>query len=569
MIKKLDEYTKEELIDEIKSLKKRKSFGLVWENKPENVAIECAEKLPVIVEATDRAIFTASETDPTHLIIEGDNYHALSVLNYTHAGKIDVIYIDPPYNTGARDWLYNNDYVDNNDAYRHSKWISFMDKRLRLSKNLLKNTGVLICAIDENEISHLGVLLEEIFPGKAITPVTVVHNPSGIQGKNFANNNEFLFFVYDNSVKSIAQEVRSDDDADIRPFINGAKGNTNAYLRTSGNNSFYPILIKDEKVIGFGDVLPKDLHPESRVIKKDGYSEIYPIDNDGVERKWLFARNSVEQIKEDLSVKINSRTKEPTIIRTKKIINYKTVWISPEYNAKKYGTELVKNITKTDFPFPKSLYAVMESIKAVVHDKNNAIILDFFAGSGTTGHAVLELNKIDGGNRQFIICTNNENNIAEKVTYPRIKGVAEGYGEVPGIPANVRYFRTVFVEKNKTPDRLKRELSPRCEDMIRIREGNFNRIIDEEMFKVYKSASRLCAIVFDRWELAKYIDKLDAMDTDEPVHLYVFSYDKDDRHDEMPNNTKHEYQLQPIPEGVLEIYRKIFRGVAKGGVNND
>ncbi len=165
--KSLSECSREELLKIIASLRKRKKFGLVWEDKPESVATECTVKLPVVKEVPEMAVVMTETSAPTNIIIEGDNYHALSVLNYTHAGKIDVIYIDPPYNTGARDWKYNNDYVDSNDVYRHSKWLSMMEKRLKLAKSLLNPANsTLICTIDEKEFIHLGCLLEQIFPAR-------------------------------------------------------------------------------------------------------------------------------------------------------------------------------------------------------------------------------------------------------------------------------------------------------------------------------------------------------------------------------------------------------------------
>ena len=172
------EWSKQNLIDEVKKLKKRKKYGIVWEDKPETVATLCKEKLPVLTEDESKEIET-DKGKPVNILIEGDNYHALSVLNYTHKGKVDVIYIDPPYNTGAKDWKYSNDYVDINDSYRHSKWLSMMEKRLCLAKNLLKDNGVLICAIDDNEFHHLGCLFEEIFNGWETHCITIVHNPRG------------------------------------------------------------------------------------------------------------------------------------------------------------------------------------------------------------------------------------------------------------------------------------------------------------------------------------------------------------------------------------------------------
>src|SRR3989338_1564924 len=196
------EWSKTELVREIKKLEKRKKYGIVWEDKPEIVAKKCETELPILEEDTKKEIKT-DDKKPVNILIEGDNHHALSVLNYTHKGSVDVIYIDPPFNTGAKNWKYNNDYVDENDSFRHSKWLSMMEKRLRLSKLLLRRNGVLICAIDENELWHLGCLLEEIFFGHEVHLVTIVHNPRGVQGKNFSYINEFAYFVIPKGQKII------------------------------------------------------------------------------------------------------------------------------------------------------------------------------------------------------------------------------------------------------------------------------------------------------------------------------------------------------------------------------
>ena len=212
------------------------------------------------------------------------------------------------------------------------------------------------------------------------------------------------------------------------------------------------------------------------------------------------------------------------------------------------------------YPKPVKLIKGILSFK----DKKDSVVLDFFAGSGTTGQAVLELNKEDGGDRKFILCTNNENGIAEDITYPRISTVISGirldgtkYSD--GIPANIRYFKTSFIEKEETLDKLRRKLSPACEDMIRIREGVFNKTIDDDLFKVFEENGRIVGVIYDRFELEKYIDQIEELETDKPVHLYVFSYNNSGRLDEVTKTTKHKYESQPIPEGVLEIYKKIFK----------
>lgn len=373
---KYEEYTHAQLLQEVKKLTKRKKYGLVWEEEKtkEQFEKESDGKLPVLVEDRKREI--QNNTDkPTNILIEGDNYHALSVLNFTHSKSIDVIYIDPPYNTGNKTWKYNNDYVEKEDSFRHSKWLSFMDKRLKLAKKLLKKSGVLVCTIDENELATLGLLLQEIFPSYQITCVTIVHNPAGIQGANFSYCNEFAYFVYPKSGRYISLQER-DEDPDIRPLRNVSAGEV---LRNTAKNCFYPIFIKGGKVIGFGDVCPDAFHPKgANVVKKDGIIEVYPIDPQGQERKWVFARQSIESIQSELSVEYNKKRKIWDIIRKKTKFPYKTVWTGSKYSANNYGTQLLNQIIEPgSFSFPKSLYAEMDCIKAAGNGNTNAVVLDF------------------------------------------------------------------------------------------------------------------------------------------------------------------------------------------------
>ncbi|MBI5099197.1 MAG: site-specific DNA-methyltransferase [Nitrospirae bacterium] len=494
---------------------------------------------------------------PVNLLIEGDNYHALSVLNYTHAKKIDVIYIDPPYNTGAKDWKYNNAYVDENDAYRHSKWLSFMDKRLRLAKNLLKHNGVLICTIDENEHASLGLLLQKIFIDREIVCVTIIHNPGGIQGNNFSYCHEYSYFVYPSGGRYINLQER-DENPDVRPLRNVSKGD---HLRETAANCFYPIFVKNEKIIGFGDVCPDSYHPRSaNILRKDGTIEIYPIDVQGNERKWVFARQSVESIIGELSVEYNKKRGIWDIIRKKTKFPYKTVWTDPKYNANLFGTQLLSKIIPTKFPFPKSLYAVEDCIQAVIHDKDNAVILDFFAGSGTTGHAILELNKRDDGNRQFILCTNNENNICTEVCYPRIEKVIKGYKntkdeKVEGLGGNLKYFKTDFVAAEPT-DKNKKKLTEQATEMLCIREGTFELFLEQKRFNIFKSNSHYTGIVFDQLAIPDF--KKAIKDIKGKFSVYVFSLG-DDTFDEEFEDLKQKVKLSPIPEAILRVYRRIFK----------
>jgi len=546
--KDYDSWDKSRLIDELKRLSTRKKYGLVWEERPEAVVEKCKTELPVLEEVSDRAL-EADASLPTNLLIEGDNYHALSVLNYTHAGKIDLIYIDPPYNTGAKDWKYNNHFVDENDTYRHSKWLSMMNSRLRLAKKLLAKNGVLICTIDKYEVATLKLLIDDLFPEYEVVIVTIVHNPAGTQGKNFSYTNEFALFVFPNDGGRYIGETQRDQE-----LVSSFRDWGTISKRDQAKTCFYPIFVKDNEIIGFGEVCKDDFHPKlANVQNKDGSIAVYPIDAKGVERKWVFSRNSVVDIKNELFCK---KTKgEISVFRKKNTTSHKTVWDNKKYYANIYGSKLLNTIIDTKFPFPKSLHAVEDCINAVIHQKESAMILDFFAGSGTTGHAVLELNKNDGGTRTFILCTNNENGIAEEVTYPRIKNVIEGYGKKKGITANLRYFKTDFIEKSNVSDDTRRNLVKKSTEMICVKESTFKKSYDNQKFKIYHNSSSVTGILFDLDAVDEFKEKLEKAGL--PSSIYVFSLTNDVYDEDFIDlNVKH--SLKPIPEGILEVYRKVF-----------
>lgn len=550
-IKDYDSWNKSRLIDEIRRLSARKKYGLVWEDKPEDVVEKCKTELPVLEEVEERAI-ESDPSLPTNFIIEGDNYHALSVLNYTHEGRFDVIYIDPPYNTGAKNWKYNNDYVDKDDAYRHSKWLSFMRKRLALSKPLLKKNGVLICAIDKHEHAHLCVLLEEIFPNYEQHSVTIVHNPKGAQGTNFSYTHEYAIFVFPENNKAVKDRILTEDEI----YVSNLRNWGGESERTDAKNCFYPIKIRDNQIVGFGDVAPDDLHPAtSNEPQEDGTILVWPIDEKGIERKWRYARQSVEEIIDALRVK-TSKKGVIQIMIAKDYGTYKTVWMDKKYDASEFGTKLLRTIIPScDFDYPKSLYTVRDCLFAVIKDNQRASILDFFAGSGTTGHAVLDLNKEDGGKRQFILCTNNENNIAEDVTYPRIKNVIRGYEDVEGIPADVRYFRTALIPKSEVSDDTRRSLIAKSTEMLCVKESTFKKVVDNKKFKIYRNQEQATGILFDLDAIEEFKKKLN--ETGLPANIYVFSLTSDNFSEDF-EDLQIKHCIRPIPEGILEVYRKIF-----------
>jgi adenine-specific DNA-methyltransferase len=344
-----------------------------------------------------------------NLIIKGNNLLALHSLKSEFAGKIKLIYIDPPYNTqgGNQIFTYNNNF-------NHSTWLTFMKNRLDIAKTLLTEDGVLEIAIDENEQAHLALLIDEVFPDYERHCITIVHNPRGVQGNNFSYTNEFVFFVFKKGLEVINKIKREE------PLEEEFKDHGGESLRTNAKNCFYPIIVKNGKIVAFGDVPKDSYHPKKVTKKTDGTLEIYPIDVKGIERKWVFARQTVEEIKDKLFVKTKSNG-EVDIFRIKDDMVPRTVWIGKRYDASTFGSKIVnKIIDGKKVSFPKSLYAVYDCLSSVLAKDKDAIILDFFGGSGTTAHATVKLNEDDGGNRKFILVEQLDEHI--EVAKERIRG---------------------------------------------------------------------------------------------------------------------------------------------------
>jgi adenine-specific DNA-methyltransferase len=356
----------------------------------------------------------ADGTIQENLIIKGNNLLALHSLKKQFTGKVKLIYIDPPYNPPSN----NNTFAYNNN-FNHSTWLTFMKNRLEIGKKLLSNDGAFIVAIDKNEVHYLGVMIDELFPEYESHCVTIVHNPRGVIGTNFSYTHEYAYFIFPKGQKIIVKRCIAEEEIEFSNLRNwGAES-----LRSDAKNCFYSILVDKctNEIIDFGDVCHDDYSPLVNVHKND-FVEIYPIDKNGVERKWRYARQSVEDIKHLLRVKQNKGIYDIQI--GKDFGTYRTVWIDKKYDANEYGTKIVNHLVKNnDFSFPKSLWNVYDCIYAVVGNDKNAIVLDYHAGSGTTAHAVLELNKRDGGNRRFIMV--EQMSYISTVTCLRVKKVME------------------------------------------------------------------------------------------------------------------------------------------------
>jgi methyltransferase len=345
-----------------------------------------------------------------NLIIKGNNLIVLYSLLQRYEGKIRCIYIDPPYNpknTNSNTFGYNN-------TFNHSTWLTFMKNRLEVAKKLLiPNEGAMVIAIDENMQAYLGVLLAELFDDYETHMISVVHNPRGVQGTNFSYTNEFLYFVIPKGRKIIQNRKLSPDEITYEPLRNWGGES----LRSDGKNCFYPILVKNDKIIGFGDVVDDNIHPNANEVI-DGVLYIYPIDIEKVERKWRYARQSIDSVKDLLAVDTRKDGLKD-IYLGKDFGQYKTVWIDKKFDANAYGKQwLNKIVDDKSFSYPKSIYAVKEAIYSIVAADKNAIILDFFGGSGTSAEAVSMINKDDSGNRKFIIV--EQMDYIESITRERI-----------------------------------------------------------------------------------------------------------------------------------------------------
>lgn len=520
MTKSLQDYTKEELIEQIKSLKKSKKFGLVWEDKPEQVAIDCETKLPVLSEVTERAI-TKADDQPTNLIIEGDNYHSLSTLNYTHAGSVDVIYIDPPYNTGGKDFIYNDKYVDTEDGFRHSKWLSFMSKRLKLSKDLLTKTGVIFISIDDHEQANLKVLCDDIFgEDNFIAQFIVVRSEGGGLAKQAVIGHDYLLAY----ARDIKQFTPLGKPKDIRGKIVDIEGEK-YWIETDWLR----------KEFGkYGTCLYEEIE------KYKGKDKKIEVDEGIKAGKYILLEKGTKHI----------------VGRYRKISDDTSKFYTILKHLNKNGVHDLRKLD-VDFDFPKPTSLLKEIIMGATIRSKTGIILDFFAGSGTTAQAVMELNTEDGGNRRFIVCTNNENGIAENVTYSRIKKLAEGYGDHRGLPTNLRYFKTSFVDKAENTDQTRVALVARATDMIKVRENTFDTVIEEDLFKAYEGSDTYSVIVFDPSVIDKAKAEIAKLSDDKTVRVYVFSLANDSYVSDFADLDR-QVELCPIPESILEVYKRIF-----------
>lgn len=573
MKKDYSKLDKEELIKIIEKLESHKRYGLIWDEEKvkEQFEKDSENAIPVLKEKKSKEII--NKNGPVNIFIEGDNYHALSVLNFTHQSKIDVIYIDPPYNTGNKTWRYNNSFVESEDSFKHSKWISFMSKRLKLAKSLLKDDGIMVVAIDDYEAATLRLLLDEIFGEEnRLGTCVVIHNPGGRQDhKFFPIAHEYMYFYAKNSqLASIGHLEMSEEKKEQYKYSDSYGRYKLREYRRSGANSrrqdgpglWYPIYLDTEN---------NNLSLES---KGKNCIELWPIDNRGVQRCWRWGKDTFIE-KKDKYIELKKKNNQYQLfVKEREDDNSgerpKTFWNKPKYSAVN-GTNLLKDIFNNTedkiFDYPKSPYLMLDILK-ITAKKKDSLVLDFFAGSGTTGQAVLELNKIDQGKRSFILCTNNEDNrgegfgVAENVCYPRLKKIIEGYKDlknkkIDGIKSNLKYFETKFVKNNLNNDDFKLQITKQCTEMLCLREGIFNETKKTDDYRIFQQNDRILAIYYslDRKALSILKEELDNIDGDKIFYCFTLDPIGLDKNDFIGWSS---VSLEPIPQKILDVYKQIY-----------
>lgn len=485
-------------IGEIENELNSKKYGLVWEQHEEAVNATMCNNFPVFTEVKEKEII-ATDKNEYNFLLEGDNLHSLKLLEKTHPGKIDLIYIDPPYNMGAKDFKYNDNFVNQDDAYSHSKWLSFMKERLSVARKLLAEDGIIAISIDYHEGYQLKLLLDEIFGEENFSSDLHIETSAIAGPRRFAAMNgsvvkttEFIFIYTKNPKTKIVKNPMYDFivgfDMHYNKFVNKDTGLLENFSTTLNNTSKVVEIFKKYN-------LKINLKNLGKLVQLD--EEL---------KNWLYSEEiatNLFRLDSKIDIDHSELTKGINIINNKYVVlnENHTPYTAFRYSdrigptdgfAEEFGERTVRgnlwkgfssdggNLNKeggVDFKNGKKpLRLIKQIIKTLTEPDKDITILDFFAGSGTTGHAVIQLNKEDGGNRRFILCTNNENKICEEITYERLKKVIYGYGDSLGTPTNLKYYRTDFVPKD-TPY-LSDALVTHIEEMVQLEHGI--RIDDKE-----------------------------------------------------------------------------------------
>lgn len=532
-------------------LRESKTYGLVWEDKPEAVEERLRNELPVLTEVKERALISEDKDAPNHILIEGDNLEALTTLAYTHAGRIDVIYIDPPYNTGNKDFVYNDSFVDKEDSYRHSKWLSFMSRRLKIAKQLLSDKGVIFISIDDNEQAQLKLLCDEIFSNSNFMGNIIWQSRTSISNDDYISTNHNHTFIFAKQITSVQFNGEPIPDKDYVNPDNDPRGP-------------WKLVPIDANHVG-GDTVYGIINPNTGV-------EYFPPNK----RIWAYNREGFEKLLKDGRIKFGmndkSSPKRKMYLRERIAKGDSKTPSSILLNAgtTQDGTnELISILGLKIFDYPKPSTFIKRLLYYTTQQNKNSITLDFFAGSGTTLHATMQLNAEDGGHRQCILVTNNENGICENVTYERNKRVIQGYttpkGEhVTGLTNNnLRYYRTGFVSRNRSVQNMRR-LVNLSTDMLCIKEDLYaeqptfcGERTYKGIFRYFDDGQKQMLVIYREEVIDRLVELIYGMDVESKIKIYVFSPSEDPWEDSF-EDVSDKVELCALPAAIYNAYRRIL-----------
>ena len=563
-------------------LRENKTYGLVWEDKPENVEERLRDELPILTEVPERAILSEDKDAPNHILIEGDNLEALATLAYTHEGKIDVIYIDPPYNTGNKDFRYNDSYVDKEDSYRHSNWLSFMNRRLKIAKRLLSDRGVIFISIDDNEQANLKLLMDDTnFFGEKnfIAILPRITKASGKTTDKIAQNHDYILLYAKDSSKCIITGLPHDDE--------GYK-NVDEFYKERGKFKLNQTLDYDS--LSYSDSLDYPIKIGNDIFYPGGNYENFKKRKSGNHKRadwaWRWSKDLFDFGYNNGFIVVKSSkngkriyTKTYQKVNIEKINNsYKIVekdrlkpiqsiqLIDNRFSNDNAKKELQNILGENLFDYPKPTSIMHYLLQAI---PNCEYVLDFFAGSGTTLHATMQLNAEDGGHRQCILVTNNENDICEEVTYKRNKRVIQGYTnakgeEVAGLTKNnLRYYRTGFVGRSRSMQNM-RKLVNLATDMLCIKEKLYTeqntfggQKTYKGIFRYFDDGKKQMLIIYREEAIDELVDIIYGLDITQPIKVYVFSPSEDPWEGSF-DDVSDKVKLCALPQAIYNTYRRIL-----------
>ena len=540
-IKELEGLSNEEKCTLLELLGNQKKYGLVWEDKPEDAEMKMLDHLPVLKEVSDRAIISDNPYAHNHFLIECDNLEALTALSYTHAGKIDVIYIDPPYNTGNKDFTYNDSYVDLEDAFRHSKWLSFMSKRLIIAKALLSEKGFIFISIDDNEFANLRILCDEIFSANnfVAAPVRRRRKSQANLSKNISTIHEYVLIYRKSPDFELNKIEAAIDMSDYKNPDNDPRGPDKTMPCTNKGGSKYTVTTPTGRVI-----------TEEWRFKEETY---YALLNDD---RLVFPRGGAGKPRYKLFL---SDKKDKGVIAN-------SWWAELESNQE--GAAMLKEIMdgKDTFNNPKPV-GLLKFILTLGSTKDS-YVLDFFAGSGTTLHATMQLNAEDGGHRTCILCTNNENGICDNVTYERNKRVINGYTkpngeEVAGLTDNnLRYFRSELLPSERTIKNMK-ELVKAATGLLCIKNDIYTeapfggRKFNPNYARYFEHGDKRMLVIYNEQAIPFIVNIIKTLPDGEKIKVYVFSYGSDPYEADFVE-VKERVTLCALPDAIYNAYKKVL-----------